>query len=179
MMHGTLKALRTHGPHSSTPLSGPWASRKRRSRIKRREEQCCRCSLIYKLPVLWMPGASARYSCLRTPVETSTSPCVRMDPIGQVSARGAKTATGESILPFHFKRQAFEVVKNNVEGFPLKNERQAFVFGKNNDRSGTFDKVIETKNKKLNQHFSGSGYSTPKVSTVTFFMTWGVRGRSL
>ena len=32
MMHGTLKALRTHGPHSSTPLSGPWASRKRRSR---------------------------------------------------------------------------------------------------------------------------------------------------
>ena len=74
MMHGTLKALRTHGPHSSTPLSGPWASRKRRSRIKRREEQCCRCSLIYKLPVLWMPGASARYSCLRTPVETSTSP---------------------------------------------------------------------------------------------------------
>ena len=74
MMHGTLKALRTHGPHSSTPLSGPWASRKRRSRIKRREEQCCRCSLIYKLPVLWMTGASARYSCLRTPVETSTSP---------------------------------------------------------------------------------------------------------
>ena len=32
MMHGTLKALRTHGPHSSTPLSGPWASRERRSR---------------------------------------------------------------------------------------------------------------------------------------------------
>ena len=74
MMHGTLKALRTHGPHSSTPQTGPWDSRKRRSRIKRREEQCCRCSLIYKLPVLWMPGASARYSCLRTPVETSTSP---------------------------------------------------------------------------------------------------------
>ena len=67
--------------------------------ITQREEQCCRCSLIYKLPVLWMPGASARYSCLRTPVETSTSPCVRMDPIGQVSARGAKTTTGESILP--------------------------------------------------------------------------------
>ena len=27
--------------------------------------------------------------------------------------------------------------------------------------------------------FSGSGYSTPKVSTVTFFMTWGIRGLSL
>ena len=29
------------------------------------------------------------------------------------------------------------------------------------------------------QHFSGSGYSTPSVSTVIFAMTWGVRGRSL
>ena len=95
MMHGTLKALRTHGPHSSTPQTGPWDSRKRRSRIKRREEQCFRCSLIYKLPVLWMPGASARYSCLRTPVETSTSPCVRRKSLHSVSAvigRAAKTA---------------------------------------------------------------------------------------
>ena len=32
MMHGTLKALRTHGPHSSTPRPGPWDSRERRSR---------------------------------------------------------------------------------------------------------------------------------------------------
>ena len=28
------------------------------------------------------------------------------------------------------------------------------------------------------QHFSGSGYSTPKVSTVTVFILWGVTGRS-
>ena len=99
--------------------------------ITQREEQCCRCSLIYKLPVLWMPGASARYSCLRTPVETSTSPCVRIDPIGQVSARGAKTTTGGSILPskiepallgFDFEK------KNNVEGFSLKIKGQAFDF---------------------------------------------------
>ena len=108
MMHGTLKALRTHGPHSSTPLSGPWASRKRRSRIKRREEQCCRCSLIYKLPVLWMPGASARYSCLRTPVETSTSPCVRIDPADPAAARGAAAVTDGSIFPCVFKGQSFE-----------------------------------------------------------------------
>ena len=150
--------------------------------ITQREEQVRCCSLIYKLPVLWMSGASARYSCLRTPVETSTSPCVRMDPIGQVSARSAKTTTGGSILPFKIEPASlgFDFEKRTtLQVFPLKNERQAFVFGKNNDRSGTFDKVIETKNKKLNQHFSGSGYSTPKVSTVTFFMTWGVRGRSL
>ena len=30
-----------------------------------------------------------------------------------------------------------------------------------------------------NYSLTGSGYSTPKVSTVTFFMTWGVRGLSL
>ena len=29
------------------------------------------------------------------------------------------------------------------------------------------------------QHLTGSGYSTPKVSTVTVFMTWGIRGLSL
>ena len=85
-----------------------------------------------------MVGASARYSCLRTPVETSTSPCVRMDPIGQVSARGAKTTTGESILPFHFKRQAFEVVKNNVESLSLKIKGKAFGFVKNEDRRYAF-----------------------------------------
>ena len=94
-----------------------------------------------------MSGASARYSCLRTPVETSTSPCVRMDPIGQVSARSAKTTTGGSILPFKIEPASlgFDFEKRTtLQVFPLKNERQAFVFGKNNDRSGTFEKVIET-----------------------------------
>ena len=103
--------------------------------ITQREEQCCRCSLIYKLPVLWMPGASARYSCLRTPVETSTSPCVRINPIGQVSARGAKTTTVGSILPSKIEPASlgfdFEI-RTTLQGFPLKNERQAFVFVKNN-----------------------------------------------
>ena len=47
-------------------------------RIKpRRELRYYRRSLIYKVPVLKMPGASARYSCFRTPVETSTPPCRR------------------------------------------------------------------------------------------------------
>ena len=77
MIHGALKALRTHGHHSSTPHPGPWSSRARRSLLRQREEQCYRCSLIYKLPILWMVGASARYSCLHTPVETSTPPSRR------------------------------------------------------------------------------------------------------
>ena len=74
MIHGALKALRTHGHHSSTPQPGPWSSRGRRSLIKQREEQNRCCSLIYKTPILRMVGASARYSCLHTPVETSTPP---------------------------------------------------------------------------------------------------------
>ena len=74
MMHGTLKALRTHVHHLSTPRPGPWSSRAGRSLLRQRGEQRYRRSLIYKLPILWMVGASARYSCLHTPVETSTSP---------------------------------------------------------------------------------------------------------
>ena len=61
-------------PTHRRSASGPWASRRERSLIKQREEQCYRCSLIYKLPVLWRSGAAARYSGLHTPVETETSP---------------------------------------------------------------------------------------------------------
>ena len=43
-------------------------------RIKQRRELRYRRSLIYKLPILGMLGASARYSCFCTPVETSTPP---------------------------------------------------------------------------------------------------------
>ena len=48
MMRGAGKAYCTHVPHSSTLPPGPWASRVERSLIKQREEQCYRCSLIYK-----------------------------------------------------------------------------------------------------------------------------------
>ena len=46
-------------------------------RVKPRRELRCRRSLIYKLPVLRWPGATARYSRLYVPVETSTPPCRR------------------------------------------------------------------------------------------------------
>ena len=48
IVHGALKALRTHVHHLSTLRSGPWSSRRERSLIKQREELRCRCSLIYK-----------------------------------------------------------------------------------------------------------------------------------
>ena len=46
-------------------------------RVKPRRELRYRCSLIYKVPILRMLGASARYSRLCVPVETSTPPCCR------------------------------------------------------------------------------------------------------
>ena len=49
MMHGTLKALRTHVHHLSTPHPGPWSSRVGRSLLKQRGEQRIRCSLMYKV----------------------------------------------------------------------------------------------------------------------------------
>ena len=74
IVHGALKALRTHGHHSTTPHPGSWSFRAGRSRLKPRQAQRYRCSLIYKLPILRMLGASARYSRLYVPVETSTPP---------------------------------------------------------------------------------------------------------
>ena len=48
IVHGALKALRTHVHHLSTPRPGPWSSRAGRSPLMQREELRCRCSLIYK-----------------------------------------------------------------------------------------------------------------------------------
>ena len=74
IVHGALKALRTHVHHSTTPRSGSWSFQTGRSRLKPRQAQRYRCSLIYKLPVFRMSGTSARYSRLYVPVETSTPP---------------------------------------------------------------------------------------------------------
>lgn len=74
IVHGALKALRTHGHHSTTPHPGSWSFRAGRSRLRPRQVQRYRCSLIYKLPIFRMLGASARYSRLYVPVETSTPP---------------------------------------------------------------------------------------------------------
>ena len=57
-----------------TPKPGSWSFRGGRPLIKQRRELRCRCSLIYKLPVFRMSGASARYSRTHVPVETSTPP---------------------------------------------------------------------------------------------------------
>ena len=48
MIHGALKASRTHVHHLSTLRPGPWSSRAERSPLKQREELYRCCSLIYK-----------------------------------------------------------------------------------------------------------------------------------
>ena len=73
-----------------------------------------------------MVGASARYSCLHTPVETSTPPY-----------KGPSGRTDPGITQI--------------------NKQWSCLF----------------------YSFSGSGYSTPKVSTVTLAIFWVWRGRSL
>ena len=60
----------------------------RTAAIKQRRELRYRRSLIYKLPVLWMSGASARYSCPHVPVETSTPPDRNAWPSAHRAARG-------------------------------------------------------------------------------------------
>ena len=47
IVHGALKALRTHVHHLSTLRSGPWSSRRERSLIKQREERSL--SLFFNL----------------------------------------------------------------------------------------------------------------------------------
>ena len=98
-----------------------------------------------------MVGASARYSCLHTPVETVTSPrLVRRNSLHAASAGAAKALY--PLLPSYSPTWA---------------------------RLRWAPSWVRTMVGCADQHFSGSGYSTPKVSTVTFFITWGVRGLSL
>jgi len=92
-MRGTGKAYRTHVHHWSTPYPRPWSFPVRRWLFKQPGEQTCCCSLIYKLPILRMVGASARYSCLHTPVETGTPPCVEMDSISLASPKRGESSS--------------------------------------------------------------------------------------
>ena len=61
-------------------------------RVKPRRELRCRRSLIYKLPVLRWSGATARYSRLYVPVETSTPPRRRSKLLSLASPYTAKPA---------------------------------------------------------------------------------------
>ena len=83
MLHGLVASLVMPGAKLTpvtcttqvTPKPGSWSFRGGRPLIKQRRELRCRCSLIYKeVPVLRWPGATARYSHFRVPVETGTPP---------------------------------------------------------------------------------------------------------
>ncbi len=74
MIHGAVNSFRTHGRHINDAFPGLWPLRFRRLPLFRQRQQQCCCSLIYKLPILRMLGASARLSRFLIPVETSTPP---------------------------------------------------------------------------------------------------------
>ena len=74
MMRGQVNSFPPHGRHINDAFPGLWPLRFRRLPLVRQQQQQCCCYLIYNLPVLWMSGASARWSRLHTPVETGTPP---------------------------------------------------------------------------------------------------------
>ena len=153
MIHGALKALRTHGHHSSTPQPGPWSSRGRRSLLRQREEQNRCCSLIYRTPILRMVGASARYSCLHTPVETSTPP------------------RRKKLVPFRFRRMrrklhsapSFLLTKMNplTLGFILGN-------GRNEGNEGKRGETRETREIREKLRQGGGRHFAPSSSLTRF-----------
>ena len=74
IMRAVLKALHGHGRHLNDTAVRLVALPAAMGSLKRLPVQKTRCSLIYKMPILRMVGASARLFRLRTPVETFTSP---------------------------------------------------------------------------------------------------------
>ena len=67
----TLSVLTGTTISRPSPARGPSGAD---GRVMQRREQFCCCSLIYKLPILRVLGALARYSCFFAPVETGTPP---------------------------------------------------------------------------------------------------------
>ena len=148
------------------PARGPSGSD---GRVKPRRELRYRRSLIYKLPVLRWPGATARYSSFNIPVETGTPPCcrkVRSAPFPPA----AKTAPASLLLrskPNPLRWASVWLAASPPLG------RKLFGLGESKNRARTGAQKARRYGRRLlrkNQTFSGSGYSTPKVSTVTFFM---------
>ena len=74
MMHGAGKAYRAHVLHESHAPNRLVDLPAETGSLKRLPEQRNRCSLIYKVPILRMLGASARLADPQIPVETGTPP---------------------------------------------------------------------------------------------------------
>lgn len=72
MVRSTLCARTDATKRRPHPARGPSGGDGRG--LKPQRELRYRCSLIYKLPIFRMLGASARYSRLHVPVETGTAP---------------------------------------------------------------------------------------------------------
>ena len=129
-----------------------------------------------------MSGASARYSCLHTPVETVTPPCrqTKPAPFRFPGFRKSRESSISAISLFLSKsnplRWASILFRSRKSGKLSKTKPASLGFGSCSTIGPA--PMQASPSLQANQHFSGSGYSTPKVSTVTFFITWGIRGLS-
>ena len=91
--------------------------------------------------------------------------------VSAVSVRAAKTAHPQSPSSFPTQTRIRWALR-------WGNDRERFRKYRKGKSETSFHSSLFT----FHFHFyslTGSGYSTPKVSTVTFFMTWGIRSLSL
>ena len=162
-------------PTKMTPRTGSWSFQVGRLLLIKQRKRNFRCSLIYKeVPVLRWPGATARYSCLRVPVETGTPP--RRDKVRSVrDTRQRRLSLPPLPCLSSPNRTRLRWAPVWLAASPPLG-RKTFWFGKIK-KLGPYRRTFARRyGRRLlgkDQTFSGSGYSTPKVSTVTFFMRWG------
>ena len=166
-------------------------------RFKQRRERRYRCSLIYKLPIFKMLGASARYSRFCAPVETSTAPrrdklrILRFRPEGENSLAPLPLLSPSNPpgLGFDGGPGGGEEVRGEKERACAGDKLRILRFRPEDGKGRTEPVRIYARPRRAlgppgesglnDQTFSGSGYSSPKVSTVTHLIRWSFLGRSV
>ena len=116
-------------------------------------------SVNFKVPVLWWSGATARLSCLHTPVETGTPPCFKVRGKSEYLLAPPK---GELSPPKAVTEGAA------IDSTPLAapSEFASLTHLPQRGRQG-----CAYCHFYLSGSFSGEGYSTPWVSTRTETIT--------
>ena len=182
-MHGRGNSYPPHVRRINDAFPGLRPLRFRRLPLVRQRQQYDCCQLIFKLPVLWRSGAAARLSSLHTPVETGAAPYWGF--FGYCS-----NTRGKSVQPHegfsHCATLGNSVVREGLARCAtLGNSTAHKVFARCAHNpweylhmcgGGGPSPAQKTYLPKGSASFSGSGYVTPWVSTVTFAMTWSFLG---
>ena len=140
MIHGALKASRTHVHHLSTLRPGPWSSRAERSPLKQREELYRCCSLIYKdahfmdagrIRPLFLPPHPRRNRY--TPAASDEADSISLP---RFPKEPRKLHIHRLRLPFRSEAQGFGSVENDSSWLPLKPGPASLGSELGNDRDG-------------------------------------------